>query len=323
MLVRSAFSANIKERRDCSTALFDEQRPDDRAGRAHPRPSRRDARRGRRRDARTTRRSARSGPLNDPYAGGTHLPDITLVSRTAGRLRRHARTSRRRRRPRARLDARGFAHARGGGRRDPADPARRRRHDRRSSGRCAIPRSGAATCARSSPRTVSRSSVSPSSARGAGTTPSSPRWTSCSRTRSAGCAPASRRCPTGASRRTTCSSHRRRPRDPRRRDDRGRRGRRSTSPERPRSTTATSTARSSVARSACFYVVRVLVDPDLPASGGAFAPVTVRAPEGCLVNARPPAAVAAGNVETSSRIVDVVMRAFGEAIACRPRGRER
>ena len=70
----------------------------------------------------------------------------------------------------------------------------------------------------------------------------------------------------------------------------------------------------SVARSACFYVVRVLVDPDLPASGGAFAPVAVRAPEVCLVNARPPAAVAAGNVETSSRIVDVVMRAFGAAI---------
>jgi N-methylhydantoinase B len=70
----------------------------------------------------------------------------------------------------------------------------------------------------------------------------------------------------------------------------------------------------SVARSACFYVVRVLVDPDLPASGGAFAPVNVTAPEGCLVNARPPAAVAAGNVETSSRIVDVVMRAFGDAI---------
>jgi N-methylhydantoinase B len=70
----------------------------------------------------------------------------------------------------------------------------------------------------------------------------------------------------------------------------------------------------SVARSACFYVVRVLVDPELPASGGAFAPVSVRAPAGCLVNARPPSAVAAGNVETSSRIVDVVMRAFGEAI---------
>jgi N-methylhydantoinase B len=69
-----------------------------------------------------------------------------------------------------------------------------------------------------------------------------------------------------------------------------------------------------VTRSACYFVVRALVDPDLPASGGAFAPVTVRAPAGCLVNARPPAAVAAGNVETSSRIVDVVMRAFGEAL---------
>ena len=70
----------------------------------------------------------------------------------------------------------------------------------------------------------------------------------------------------------------------------------------------------SVARSACFYVVRVLVAPDVAASGGAFAPIGVMAPPGCLVNARPPAAVAAGNVETSSRIVDVVMRAFGEAI---------
>jgi N-methylhydantoinase B len=69
-----------------------------------------------------------------------------------------------------------------------------------------------------------------------------------------------------------------------------------------------------VARSASYYVVRALVDPDLPASGGAFAPVTVRAPDGCLLNARPPAAVAAGNVETSSRIVDTVMRAFGRAI---------
>jgi N-methylhydantoinase B len=69
-----------------------------------------------------------------------------------------------------------------------------------------------------------------------------------------------------------------------------------------------------VTRSASYFVVRALVDPDLPASGGAFAPVSVRAPEGCLVNARPPAAVVAGNVETSSRIVDVVMRAFAEAI---------
>ncbi|MBM2821524.1 MAG: 5-oxoprolinase (ATP-hydrolyzing), partial [Thermoleophilia bacterium] len=69
-----------------------------------------------------------------------------------------------------------------------------------------------------------------------------------------------------------------------------------------------------VTRSACFYVVRCLTAPDLPASGGAFAPVVVRAPEGCLVNARSPAAVAAGNTETSSRIVDVVFAALGACV---------
>jgi N-methylhydantoinase B len=69
-----------------------------------------------------------------------------------------------------------------------------------------------------------------------------------------------------------------------------------------------------VTRSACFYVVRCLTAPDLPASGGAFVPVTVRAPEGCLVNARSPAAVAAGNTETSSRITDVVFSAFAQAV---------
>jgi N-methylhydantoinase B len=69
-----------------------------------------------------------------------------------------------------------------------------------------------------------------------------------------------------------------------------------------------------VTRSATFFVVRCLTDPDLPASGGAFAPVTVTAPAGCLVNATPPAAVAAGNVETSSRIVDVLFAAFGNAL---------
>ena len=69
-----------------------------------------------------------------------------------------------------------------------------------------------------------------------------------------------------------------------------------------------------VARSASYFVVRCVTDPDLPASGGAFAPVAVRAPEGCLVNPRPPAAVAAGNVETSSRIVDVLFAALGQVL---------
>jgi N-methylhydantoinase B len=69
-----------------------------------------------------------------------------------------------------------------------------------------------------------------------------------------------------------------------------------------------------VTESACAFVVRVLTDPDVPASAGALAPLHVRAPAGCVVNARPPAAVAAGNMETSSRIVDVVLAAFGEAV---------
>ncbi|HEX4323692.1 MAG TPA: hydantoinase B/oxoprolinase family protein [Gaiellaceae bacterium] len=68
----------------------------------------------------------------------------------------------------------------------------------------------------------------------------------------------------------------------------------------------------SVTKSACYFVVRCLTEPDLPASGGAFAPVAVTAPEGCLVNAQSPAAVVAGNTETSSRIVDVVFSALSE-----------
>ena len=69
-----------------------------------------------------------------------------------------------------------------------------------------------------------------------------------------------------------------------------------------------------VTRSACYFVVRCLTEPDLPSSGGAYAPVRVRAPLGSLVNAVSPAAVVAGNTETSSRIVDVVFSAFGQAI---------
>ncbi len=75
-----------------------------------------------------------------------------------------------------------------------------------------------------------------------------------------------------------------------------------------------------VTRSASYFVVRCLAASDVPASGGAFAPVAVRAPEGCLVNARAPAAVAGGNVETSSRIVDVVIAAFAQAVAVPAQG---
>ena len=69
-----------------------------------------------------------------------------------------------------------------------------------------------------------------------------------------------------------------------------------------------------VTRSACLFAVRVLTDPDIPPSAGAYRPVDVRAPEGSLLNARPGAAVAAGNVETSSRVADLVLGAFGRAL---------
>jgi N-methylhydantoinase B len=76
-----------------------------------------------------------------------------------------------------------------------------------------------------------------------------------------------------------------------------------------------------VTLSACWFAVRVLTDPDIPPSAGAYRPVEVIVPEGSLLNARPPAdsggpapAVAAGNVETSSRVADLVLGAFGKAL---------
>jgi N-methylhydantoinase B len=67
----------------------------------------------------------------------------------------------------------------------------------------------------------------------------------------------------------------------------------------------------SVTQAACAYAVRVVCDPDAPPSAGAWRPVRISAPEGCLLNARPPAAVTAGNVETSSRVADLVIDALG------------
>jgi len=66
--------------------------------------------------------------------------------------------------------------------------------------------------------------------------------------------------------------------------------------------------------SACFYVFRCLLAEDVPATAGLMRPVKVVAPAGTVVNAQPPAAVAGGNVETSQRIVDVLLRALAQAI---------
>lgn len=69
-----------------------------------------------------------------------------------------------------------------------------------------------------------------------------------------------------------------------------------------------------VARSAAYYVVRCLMPEDAPMNHGTFSPVTVIAPDGTVVNARPPAGVAQGNVETSQRITDAIFGALAQAL---------
>jgi len=72
-----------------------------------------------------------------------------------------------------------------------------------------------------------------------------------------------------------------------------------------------------VTLSATYYVVRCVTDPDTPRNAGAYRPVRVLAEDGLLVRPRSPAAVAAGNVETSQRIVDVLFLALSEPLADR------
>ena len=69
----------------------------------------------------------------------------------------------------------------------------------------------------------------------------------------------------------------------------------------------------SVTRSACYFALRVLLPSDVPPNAGVYAPVTIKAAEGSLVHATSPSAVVAGNVETSQRIADTVLRALAEA----------
>jgi N-methylhydantoinase B len=83
-----------------------------------------------------------------------------------------------------------------------------------------------------------------------------------------------------------------------------------TSPQRPGCVNAVF----AITYSAVFYVFRCLLGENVPACAGLMDPIEVRAPEGSVVNARPPAAVAAGNVETSQRIVDVLLRALAQAL---------
>jgi N-methylhydantoinase B/oxoprolinase/acetone carboxylase alpha subunit len=68
-----------------------------------------------------------------------------------------------------------------------------------------------------------------------------------------------------------------------------------------------------ITTSAVFYVFRCLLKEEAPANAGLMEPIGIVAPEGTLVNALPPAAMAAGNVETSQRITDVLLGALAQA----------
>jgi N-methylhydantoinase B len=314
-LVRSAFSANIKERRDCSTALFDAR------GRMIAQAEHIPVHLGALPDAVAAVRERSPGPddvyvLNDPFAGGTHLPDVTLVSRTTL----------------------GFAasrahHADVGGREPGSMPADARTLDeegvvipptllddaslariveqmrnpeeRRGDFRAQLAAHVLAArridelCARHDPKTV--------------TAAMDELHDYSERLVRAGL----RQVPDGVYAADEML------------DDGSRirvelvvRGNgcvldfSGTDPQQDGNLNCPL----AVTKSACYFVVRCIAAPDVPASGGAFVPVDVRAPEGSLVNARPPAAVAGGNVETSSRIVDAVFLAFGQAVPVAAQG---
>ena len=322
VLIRSAHSANIKERRDASTALFDAagemvmqaehipvhlgampaavaavrdeaHAPGPRVGPQRPLP-----------------RAARTCPTS---------PSSRRSSRTrrAARLRRLPRPPRRRRRPDARLDAGRQPHARRRGRRDRAAAARRRgdRAARRADAPAAT--SAAPTCARSSPRTAPARGGCEQLAERVGARDAARRDGRGARLRRAAHARVHRR---AARRRpharATCW----------RRADGRPRAARSTATvagERLVLDFAGSAAQHdgnlncplAVTRSACYFAVRVLTDPDIPPSAGAYRPIEVRAPEGSLLNARAAGrASSRGNVETSSRVADLVLAAFGRAL---------
>jgi N-methylhydantoinase B len=69
-----------------------------------------------------------------------------------------------------------------------------------------------------------------------------------------------------------------------------------------------------VTASATYYAVRCVTDPDIPPNHGCYRPIEIEAPDGSIVNPEPPAAVVGGNLETSQRVTDVVLGAFGQAV---------
>ena len=275
-LIRSAYSANIKERHDCSTALFDAARRAGDAGRAHPRPPRLDARRGRRgarRGAAPRRRLDPQRPLPRRHPPARHHPDLAgLRRRRAARLRRQPRPPRRRRRPDPGRDAGRLDAPRGGGRGDPADPRRATTSSSELAGADAHPRASASpTCAPSGPPTGSASGGSPSSPSATAASRCAPGWRRSSPTPSAAPAPRSPSCPTatyeaedvleddaGGAERDIAPAGRG--------DDRRRRACTldftGTDPQ----VEGNLNCPLSVTKSAAFFAVRVLTDPDAPPS---------------------------------------------------------
>jgi N-methylhydantoinase B len=313
ILIRSAFSANIKERRDCSTALFDAR------GRMVAQAEHIPVHLGAMPDAVAAVRAHDPAPddvwiLNDPFAGGTHLPDITLVTRTRV----------------------GFAvtrahHADVGGTEPGSLPADSRRLEDEG---VVIPPTRLDD--ETLERLVSRMR-NPDERRGdlraqlAAHTLAATRLDELCERRGASRVQAamdelhdySERIVRGAI--AELPDGRFEARDvlePAGGGELELRAALTIAGDELELDFAGTAAQHggnlncplAVTRSACYFVVRCLTDPDVPSSGGAFVPVHVRAPEGSLVNARAPAAVAAGNVETSSRIVDVVFAAFGQAV---------
>ena len=312
VLVRSAFSANIKERRDCSTALFDE------SGRMVTQAEHIPVHLGAMPEAVAAVRAHDPVPgepwiLNDPYSGGTHLPDLTIVTMMAlgyavtrahhadvggsepGSLPPESRTLAEEGVviPPTRLDETSFerlvAQMRNPGERRGDLRAQLAAHhlaERRIDELCARKGRERVTAAMEELLTYSERVVRA----GIRTLPN-------------GRFKAVDALETRAGRLELSA-------EVTIRDDEIEIDFDGTAPQHDGNLNCPL----AVTRSACFYVVRCLTAPDLPASGGAFEPVRVRAPAGCLVNARSPAAVAAGNTETSSRIVDVVFAALGGVV---------
>ncbi len=312
VLIRSAFSANIKERRDCSTALFDEE------GRMVTQAEHIPVHLGAMPEAVAAVRERDPKPgepwiLNDPYSGGTHLPDLTIVTRTAlgyavsrahhadvggsepGSLPAGSTTLEQEGVviPPTRVDA-AVLEQLVGRMRNPDE----RRGDLRAqlAAHTLADRRVDEVCARRGRRRVTEAmdellAYSERVVRSALRNLPDGRYEGADALETQGGRLEIRAAVMIAG-------------DTIEIDFDG------TAPQH----SGNLNCPLAVTRSACFYVVRCVTAPDLPASGGAFTPVTVRAPAGCLVNARPPAAVAAGNTETSSRIVDVVFAALSQAI---------